>query len=138
MLALGATVAHGGGVKDDALPTEGSVLARLRALTEDAARQLMRDVQGKWMSRQYLWQLRAEPPRRKMSLRMFARAVFRLGLAVADDPLVLTLRELYPAEFKIPKRKREAVTKPAPTRPAKKPPSAKGKRAAAMQGIRAR
>ena len=79
------------------------LLKELRGLTEDDARVKLRAPNGKLLSRQYLWMIRADPPRRVMSLRMFARVVARLKLGAVNDPLKQHLKAIFPDEFKAPK-----------------------------------
>lgn len=73
-------------------------LIDIRARDEDEACQLMRDAHGVPMSRQYLWQILFTE--RRGSLRLFARAVARLGIGEADCPIRASLEELFPDEFK--------------------------------------
>lgn len=84
-----------------------TVLDRLRALSEEDACQLMRNGQGVPMSRQYLWQIRygTGASARKMSLRLFARAVYRLGIGEADCPIRASLEQAFPDEFRPVKRR---------------------------------
>lgn len=78
----------------------GSVLERLRALPEAVACEVLGDENGP-MSRQYLWQIRADPPRKNMSVRMLARVVARLRIGKASDPIRRHLAELFPDEFAV-------------------------------------
>lgn len=87
--------------KQNPVPIPETVRVRLAAMYEhDVGEtcQLMRDAHGVPMSRQYLWQLIYDPER-KGSLRMFARAVARLGLGDDECPIRASLIELYPDEF---------------------------------------
>lgn len=79
------------------------ILKKLRAMSEEEARVKLRSPDGRLLSRQYLWMIRADVPRRTMSLRMFARVVARLGIGRAADPLKEHLKAIFPAEFKAPK-----------------------------------